>query len=432
MLREEEMKNSSCKNTAESAILEKKLAVIASTYGTGNDEMDKKKKYLIGAGAAVILLVALLIIVIMPLNQKKKYHECMQLGIHYIEELEYEQAVVAFTKAIELDPENAMAYYGVAQVCFGMADAIEGEARLTYLEKTIDAADKILSLSVKSKEYATLAAALKDKAEEEWTKVEKDADEASEPVTEEERDKKKSEKETMSAGLPVVEISDLVNEEEWTYTESGKKLSYYCLKLPRVTIRNFEETERKINHYYREIWEQAKNGKNELKEMEQDEFVIEQIETGEVSWYLDDETTYTVLCNDGKILSISRDYEGYWGGAHGGYSNILESFDVATGAKISLESISDREDEFRLFLVNWMEKEIQNSDRADMTFDGSLTTESIANYCLVKDGLEILYNAYDIAFYAAGQFDFVIPYQECFPYLNEYGKGLVEEYWCDF
>lgn len=407
------MENSSCKNTAESAILEKKLAVTASTYGTGNDELDKKKKYLIGAGAAVILLVALLINVIMPLNQKKKYHECIQLGIRYIEELEYEQAIVAFTKAIELDPENAMAYYGVAQVSFGMADAIEGEARLTYLEKTIDAADKVLSLSVKSKEYATLAAALKDKAEEEC-------------------DKKNSDKETEIAGLPVVEISDLVNEEEWTYTESGKKLSYYCLKLPRVTIRNFEETERKINHYYREIWEQAKNGKNELKEMEQDEFVIEQIETGEVSWYLDDETTYTVLCNDGKILSISRDYEGYWGGAHGGYSNILESFDVATGAKILLESISDREDEFRLFLVNWMEKEIQNSDRADMTFDGSLTTESIANYCLVKDGLEILYNAYDIAFYAAGQFDFVIPYQECLPYLNEYGKGLVEAYWCDF
>lgn len=407
------MENSSCKNTAESAILEKKLAVTASTYGTGNDELDKKKKYLIGAGAAVILLVALLINVIMPLNQKKKYHECIQLGIRYIEELEYEQAIVAFTKAIELDSKNAVAYYGLAQACYGMADAIEGEARLTYLEKTIDAADKVLSLSVKSKEYATLAAALKDKAEEEC-------------------DKKNSDKETEIAGLPVVEISDLVNEEEWTYTESGKKLSYYCLKLPRVTIRNFEGTERKINHYYREIWEQAKNGKNELKEMEQDEFVIEQIETGEVSWYLDDETTYTVLCNDGKILSISRDYEGYWGGAHGGYSNILESFDVATGAKISLESISDREDEFRLFLVNWMEKEIQNSDRADMTFDGSLTTESIANYCLVKDGLEILYNAYDIAFYAAGQFDFVIPYQECLPYLNEYGKGLVEAYWCDF
>lgn len=51
----------------------------------------------------------------------------LDLGRKYLNELNYEQAIDSFAKAIEIDPMNAEAFGGMSDACIGMAD--------TYIEK---------------------------------------------------------------------------------------------------------------------------------------------------------------------------------------------------------------------------------------------------------------------------------------------------------
>ena len=95
--------------------------------------MDKvngmKKKYMIAA-AAVVLLVIVIAIVMGRGSSAKKVAELLDLGNKYLLEQDYEQAVVAFEKLIEIDPKNVDAYLGLADAYVGMGNTEEAIAAL--------------------------------------------------------------------------------------------------------------------------------------------------------------------------------------------------------------------------------------------------------------------------------------------------------------
>lgn len=55
-------------------------------------------------------------------NPEKQLAAQLELGNRYLEEMDYEQAVVAFTKAIEIDPMNTEAYLGLSDAYAGLGD----------------------------------------------------------------------------------------------------------------------------------------------------------------------------------------------------------------------------------------------------------------------------------------------------------------------
>ena len=57
--------------------------------------------------------------------------EQMDLGERYLEEMKYEEAIVAFQKVIELDDKNVEAYLGLSQAYVALGDT---EQALTVLE----------------------------------------------------------------------------------------------------------------------------------------------------------------------------------------------------------------------------------------------------------------------------------------------------------
>lgn len=84
--------------------------------------------------------------------------EQLELGQNYLLEQDYEQAMVAFNKAIELEPNTKEAYYGLGQSYEGLAERSGGdvsEERVSYYAKAEEAYRRVLSLDTQDRDACT-------------------------------------------------------------------------------------------------------------------------------------------------------------------------------------------------------------------------------------------------------------------------------------
>jgi len=83
--------------------------------------VDKKKnKIVLFAGILGVLLLVVLGVVITPhiisANKDRKVNEQLEEAQHFLDDLDYEQAIVAYEAVIEIDPMSVEAYLGLADV----------------------------------------------------------------------------------------------------------------------------------------------------------------------------------------------------------------------------------------------------------------------------------------------------------------------------
>jgi len=97
-----------------------------------------RKKMLLFAciGAMLILLAAIVIALNVFGDSGKKLQEQLDLGAKYLEEMDYEQALVAFQAALAIEPKNADAYLGIVEVYIRTGDI---EAALKYAKEGYEA-----------------------------------------------------------------------------------------------------------------------------------------------------------------------------------------------------------------------------------------------------------------------------------------------------
>ena len=93
--------------------------------GKGNDkipviaESKKRTPIFLWIGIAAILIVAAVVITVFIKSSgssEKRYREKMDLGRKYLLELDYEQAILCFEEAINIDPKSKEAYLELAEV----------------------------------------------------------------------------------------------------------------------------------------------------------------------------------------------------------------------------------------------------------------------------------------------------------------------------
>ena len=101
-----------------------------------------KSKKTIFAIIGVILLIGGIVctlILFAPKNQKPlSPNELLSLGNKYLSELDYESAVVAFSKLIEIEPRNPQGYIGLAEAYIGMGNI---DKAIEILEQGLEATD---------------------------------------------------------------------------------------------------------------------------------------------------------------------------------------------------------------------------------------------------------------------------------------------------
>lgn len=134
-----------------------------------------------------------------------------------------------------------------------------------------------------------------------------------------------------------------------------------------------------------------------------------------MGWYFDGEVEVDSFSNSLICMIASTSY--YTGGAHGGYSTYFINIDPSTGKKISLKDKFKpgfqeplRQIAENLFNEAYASADSTSDDGFIFEFpDGMFTLNS--NYGFTRDGLKYIYNIYEIAPYAAGSQEIIIPYQ---------------------
>jgi len=128
-----------------------------------------------------------------------------------------------------------------------------------------------------------------------------------------------------------------------------------------------------------------------------------------------------IAYQDPKVVSLRLSEEAYQGGAHGLTTVHYASFDPATGRRLGLADLVTPEGEARLLEIG--ERELrkvhevppeQSLAEVGFTFEGGkfVLSEEIA---VLAEGLAIHYNPYEIAPYAMGPTEIVIPRSELAP-----------------
>ena len=127
-----------------------------------NASMKKKSSIIIGMIAALAMLcVAVLIAVVWTNSPEQKAQKQLQLGNRYLEEMDYEQAKIAFEESIAIDPMNTEAYLGAARAYAGLEDY---EGAVAVLQKGYEQTGDE-SLKTQLDEYEEKLAREKIKAE---------------------------------------------------------------------------------------------------------------------------------------------------------------------------------------------------------------------------------------------------------------------------
>lgn len=98
---------------------------------TKTTEVAKDKKVL-GIVGVIVAIVILVIATISNTSEKFDIVEQLALGQKYLQELDYEQAKLVFSKVIEVDPMSVEAYIGLAKSYEGMGDI---NSAISTLEK---------------------------------------------------------------------------------------------------------------------------------------------------------------------------------------------------------------------------------------------------------------------------------------------------------
>ena len=137
--------------------------------------MKKKSFIIIGMMVTLAMLcVAVLIAVIWTNSPEQRSAKQLELGNRYLEEMDYEQAKIAFEEAIAIDPMNTEAYLGAARAYAGLEDY---EGAVAILQKGYEQTGDE-SLKTQLDEY-------EQKLEEEARRMEEEKQEAAQRLEQE-------------------------------------------------------------------------------------------------------------------------------------------------------------------------------------------------------------------------------------------------------
>jgi hypothetical protein len=137
---------------------------------------------------------------------------------------------------------------------------------------------------------------------------------------------------------------------------------------------------------------------------------------GAVGWYYKADVVVNVLTDTLLSLEVSEEY--FTGGAHGGSGTFFININPKTGERTNLSTLLKPgfEHDLTKSAEATFRKTRELPDTASYRFNGfefpQNRFELSKNYGFTKEGIVFVFNSYEIAPYAAGSTEFVVPYSQ--------------------
>jgi hypothetical protein len=141
-----------------------------------------------------------------------------------------------------------------------------------------------------------------------------------------------------------------------------------------------------------------------------------------LGWYYEARVEVEVLTDTLLTLSITEEY--FTGGAHGGHGKYFVNINPKTGADFTLDNYfkPDAREALRQIADRQFRRVHQLADttslQANMFEFPNDRFELSQNYGFTREGLLFYYNSYEIAAYAAGPSEVLIPYDSMKPLMR--------------
>lgn len=213
-----------------------------------------------------------------------------------------------------------------------------------------------------------------------------------------------------------VKITEETKEEE-VKAEDGTTVEEHSYTIPVITVEGNEQATQAINadisarkeSFLQEATTSAQEAKAYYQEL------TDATEKENFGSYAND-LSYTVQYENDTILSvIFQDYS-FLGGAHGGYTQTSANYDLQTGEKLTFDTFFQDKESALAEIKTQIQKQCETPYYKERLFEDY---EQYLDDVLVEDywyfgkcGMEFVANQYMLAPYAAGSFEFVIPYSE--------------------
>jgi len=125
-----------------------------------------------------------------------------------------------------------------------------------------------------------------------------------------------------------------------------------------------------------------------------------------------------VIYQSEEIITIAMNSYLDTGGAHGNDSITFLNFNTETGESLENEDFLKISDSFNKLVKKHFEEEVSADNRSTNDYFFGEPFQLPANIGLSEDGVVFLYNVYEIASYANGYTEFVIPFEDIDAYLK--------------
>ncbi|MEL7662048.1 DUF3298 domain-containing protein [Acetobacterium wieringae] len=421
-----------------------------------------KKLFLI-IGGGVLLLVLLVIALFLPGYLRNNHlNKSLELGEHYLEEGNYEEAILAYTEVLEIDTKNIIAYEAIATSYIELEDYDQAEKVLEtaksinetgnnkvlmsqvlvntdredeaqeLLDTTYDNPPKNAKLAIsllddylKKREYDKIITLLEKAIDGNESRkdlillydelyyyalMDKRSDEEIQALVD------KAFKATGDPRFTVLIKTDF--KEAKTDTATGIQLSDVYYKIP---VFNSETTAGKaIGATYLKMESEWKtNSISSMAEYLDDP--VRRAGSSTMAYVNEDKVDMYISYYDNNLITITQNRFTYYGGPHGYNEKISHTFNLTTGQEINTKdffSISDETllrakltDEFSKKFNSTTTQNGSTSRYSDVDLkDVNEKVLTDAVYTLTDDGLSVLFNQYDVASYATGQVEIIIPF----------------------
>lgn len=229
-------------------------------------------------------------------------------------------------------------------------------------------------------------------------------------------------------GIPVIYSvgrTDYVNDDDGEQLYNKASESLYLMEGTEDTYPGIKKALDSFNKSVNSVSEEY--SQSELIEMAK-----EQKASSEYFTYYMDSFYAQIARVDDKVLSISVGSESYYGGAHGYYGTSGYVYDSQTGEELSILDVVSSKEDLKAAAQEIFSRDypmlIESEPGCEDYLNESLDKPENLNWCMGPTTLDIYYNPYELASYAAGAQTIQIRYAD-YPNLFSKGYGESEGSW---